>query len=168
MLINSSYRFGYNFLVEIHSAIFLMQMDLNPSLRCSIEVKALFMLCNHQSFVHLASLLTPDERSHSDLPLAVELSILILPSIWVKLWEITKILPCCHSSWKFITLKFFQSRVIVNSTRQNQKKNLIHRKFVFALCNLSFAEFSEFNENISIGKNQLLNLFWRNLFRHFF
>ena len=30
--------FGHNFFVDIYSAIFLMQMDLNPSLRCSIEV----------------------------------------------------------------------------------------------------------------------------------
>ena len=32
--------FGLNFLVEIRSAVFWMQMDLNLSFRCSIQVNA--------------------------------------------------------------------------------------------------------------------------------
>ena len=35
------------FLVDINLAIIPMEVDLNPSLRCSIEVNAYFLLCNH-------------------------------------------------------------------------------------------------------------------------
>ena len=42
-----AYIFGHNLLGEIHSAIILMLMDLNPSFRCSTEVNALFVFCNH-------------------------------------------------------------------------------------------------------------------------
>ena len=39
--------FDHNFFTHIHSAIIPMRMDLNPSLRCSIEVNVRFVLCNH-------------------------------------------------------------------------------------------------------------------------